>query len=103
MSRREHTTREVKPLPERRFPLGAWFENRAKTVVGAFWFPDAQEIRELRGRAVATIATTSAETDPEIAVSWLESCPYSEGKKTGLARQLKRLHRNLVEYRACEG
>lgn len=103
MRRRERTAREILPPPERRHCLGTYFADRAKVAFGVFYFPDVNELRELRGRTVTTIATTSEESADEMIVNWLEECEYPETRRIALAQQLRRVHRNLKNYKACEG
>lgn len=81
---------------ERRFQLMCWFEDRAKTVIYVFWFPDEMAVKEVRRKAINTVADT-ARIGAEVAVDWRAECPYSAARREALEKHVGRVHRGILD------
>lgn len=84
---------------ERRFQLMCWFEDHAKTVIYVFWLPDEMAVKEVRGRAITTVADTARIGD-EVTVDWREDCTYTTSRREALERCVRRTHRGILAARA---
>jgi hypothetical protein len=71
-------------------------------MVGAFWFPQDCEIRELRGRTLTTVAATAPENAAAMTIEWLEGCTYPPGRRRVLEAATRRYHASLRSYRNQE-